>query len=739
MNISLPTTSSTSKTALASEAGGSDFKLGESGESKGFLETLTDVFSSKEGNPVEGKGETEVIKTEKASSTEGKSSKESTEVEEGQVSEAKAKVSGDDVEIATDDASTEAVLKAKTGAELDVESGSKTQLEQTEAKKDVGAVSQEQVQSNAKVNLDHSSATAVESKDIESASKATVAMNEGNKLLGQLDEANKTLQPQNYKQIESTDGKALPQAQQIDMTEAATVTATVTTTVTGDNSGEITKNNGQASSQVSEDVPESLQRFIEPEQGEKQALEGEVAINAAAVSGATAQAVSTNQLKSVNSNEIVNTKLVSPQAATVASEVNRPMTAEQIQHLVAESSTTASPEIVTAVGVAAGVATQSNSNEPSISQVSPEQLAIAVQQVQAQIVEVEQVASEILIKEASGQPLTQKEQQTLATANTELVKLNDQLEFLVTAPELSNTELPPEAAIAWGAQPVSDVKVAATDNQLATKAAQTGVAASVHQVLNQQAQAATASDKSVMQSATQTSASPSAATLDPTSLATNPSIAPVSVGKSASSEAMLKAGAAGVAAASLSRGQSKDDSKESTLAQQISAASGQQGVSTSTPTRAEIQAMQQAPLQLTKELANEQVAEKVQMMMSKNLKNLDIRLDPPELGRMQIRMTMNNDVANVHFTVSNPQAREIIEQTIPRLREMLAQQGMQLSDSSVQQQASGQQRDGYNSAGNGGQEGNNSTNGVQGDENLDSDINLELNVASKRDGISYYA
>ncbi|MCE9833025.1 flagellar hook-length control protein FliK, partial [Vibrio diabolicus] len=81
--------------------------------------------------------------------------------------------------------------------------------------------------------------------------------------------------------------------------------------------------------------------------------------------------------------------------------------------------------------------------------------------------------------------------------------------------------------------------------------------------------------------------------------------------------------------------------------------------------------------------ANEQVAEKVQMMMSKNLKNLDIRLDPPELGRMQIRMTMNNDVANVHFTVNNTQARDIIEQTLPRLREMLAQQGMQLADSSV--------------------------------------------------------
>lgn len=100
-------------------------------------------------------------------------------------------------------------------------------------------------------------------------------------------------------------------------------------------------------------------------------------------------------------------------------------------------------------------------------------------------------------------------------------------------------------------------------------------------------------------------------------------------------------------------------------------------------------------------------------------------------------MTMNNDVANVHFTVSNQQARDVIEQTLPRLREMLAQQGMQLAESSVQQQSSGQGQDNYNSGEQ--QSGSNRTNDAQGDENLDSNSNLELNVASKRDGISYYA
>ncbi|EJM7846741.1 flagellar hook-length control protein FliK [Vibrio parahaemolyticus] len=209
----------------------------------------------------------------------------------------------------------------------------------------------------------------------------------------------------------------------------------------------------------------------------------------------------------------------------------------------------------------------------------------------------------------------------------------------------------------------------------------------------------------------------------------------------ANGEVSHKAINAALSAGALKATASQQDKPESQygLAGQLQAAAGQQGVVAQQQTRAEAAQQAQLPLQLTKELANEQVAEKVQMMMSKNLKNLDIRLDPPELGRMQIRMTMNNDLANVHFTVTNPQARDIIEQTLPRLREMLAQQGMQLADSSVQQQSSGQQQSGYAAAEQNGQGTSGRGFSGQSDENFDADVNLDLNVVSKRDGISFYA
>ncbi|MFM2667718.1 flagellar hook-length control protein FliK [Vibrio mediterranei] len=146
----------------------------------------------------------------------------------------------------------------------------------------------------------------------------------------------------------------------------------------------------------------------------------------------------------------------------------------------------------------------------------------------------------------------------------------------------------------------------------------------------------------------------------------------------------------------------------------------------------------QSPLVLTKENASDQVAERVQMMMAKNLKHVDIRLDPPDLGRMQIRMSLNNDSATVHFTVQNQQTRDMVDQAMPRLREMLSQQGIQLADSSVQQQNQGQQQRhaSHESSGSGSQSRGESNHGFDDSEES---VSLNVNVANKIDGISYYA
>lgn len=102
--------------------------------------------------------------------------------------------------------------------------------------------------------------------------------------------------------------------------------------------------------------------------------------------------------------------------------------------------------------------------------------------------------------------------------------------------------------------------------------------------------------------------------------------------------------------------------------------------------------------------APEQLRERVAVMFNTRTQAAEIRLDPPDLGRLNIRLSLNQDqAAAVSFQVSNGQAREALEQSLPRLREMLAEQGIQLADANVSEQRQGQAEH-QHSAGGGTQE-----------------------------------
>jgi flagellar hook-length control protein FliK len=137
------------------------------------------------------------------------------------------------------------------------------------------------------------------------------------------------------------------------------------------------------------------------------------------------------------------------------------------------------------------------------------------------------------------------------------------------------------------------------------------------------------------------------------------------------------------------------------------------------------------------ELANH-MQQQVGLMLSKNMKSIDIRLDPPELGAMQIKLTMNNDQAAVSFVVSNQQAKDALDVSLPRLRELLEQQGMDLAESDVQHgSAQGESTTGDDN------NGANSGNGMSNDDAQD-DANLhaqeQLNRAIKSPwNVDYYA
>lgn len=121
------------------------------------------------------------------------------------------------------------------------------------------------------------------------------------------------------------------------------------------------------------------------------------------------------------------------------------------------------------------------------------------------------------------------------------------------------------------------------------------------------------------------------------------------------------------------------------------------------------------------------------IMVSQGIHQAEIRLDPPELGHMLVKVQVHGEQTQVQFHVAQAQTRDVVEQAIPRLRELLQEQGMQLADSHVSQGDQGQRREG-GFADSGGSSGGNV------DDFSAEELDLGLNQAtSLNSGIDYYA
>lgn len=104
----------------------------------------------------------------------------------------------------------------------------------------------------------------------------------------------------------------------------------------------------------------------------------------------------------------------------------------------------------------------------------------------------------------------------------------------------------------------------------------------------------------------------------------------------------------------------------------------------------------------------EQVVDRVMWLSSQNLKSAEIQLDPAELGRLEVRISMAQEQTQITFASANAGVREALEGQMHRLRELFTQQGMNLLDVNVSDQSlsrgwQGQEGDG-NGRGAGGQD-----------------------------------
>ena len=86
------------------------------------------------------------------------------------------------------------------------------------------------------------------------------------------------------------------------------------------------------------------------------------------------------------------------------------------------------------------------------------------------------------------------------------------------------------------------------------------------------------------------------------------------------------------------------------------------------------------------------MGERVVWMARNSVNEAQILLNPRNMGPIEIKMSVSQDQqASVQFMTANPVTRDALESSLPRLREMFQEAGLQLADSNVSQQQKGEQ------------------------------------------------
>lgn len=86
------------------------------------------------------------------------------------------------------------------------------------------------------------------------------------------------------------------------------------------------------------------------------------------------------------------------------------------------------------------------------------------------------------------------------------------------------------------------------------------------------------------------------------------------------------------------------------------------------------------------------LGERIQWMVSHKLQGAQIKLNPANLGPMEVRIQVQNEQASVQFTSAHGVVREALEAALPRLRDMFDASGVKLVDVDVSGHSFAEQR-----------------------------------------------
>ncbi|MGV8958962.1 MAG: flagellar hook-length control protein FliK [Stenotrophomonas sp.] len=102
---------------------------------------------------------------------------------------------------------------------------------------------------------------------------------------------------------------------------------------------------------------------------------------------------------------------------------------------------------------------------------------------------------------------------------------------------------------------------------------------------------------------------------------------------------------------------------------------------------------------LNSEGFDEAIGTRLSWLADQKIGHAHIRITPHEMGQVEVKLQLDGDRVHATFTSAHADVRHALESSLPRLREMLGEQGLELTHADVGQQSGSQERnDGGNQA-----------------------------------------
>jgi flagellar hook-length control protein FliK len=101
---------------------------------------------------------------------------------------------------------------------------------------------------------------------------------------------------------------------------------------------------------------------------------------------------------------------------------------------------------------------------------------------------------------------------------------------------------------------------------------------------------------------------------------------------------------------------------------------------------------------------SQEVGEHMVWMSKNETQQAQLTLNPPHLGPVQVSLSLNNEHLTAQFVAASPEVRQALEESLPRLKEMLAESGIQLGQANVGSESFRQQQGFADNTGSGNRE-----------------------------------